>query len=874
MKKSVFVSFLLIISCLFSFNVYCDAATFEIQQITNNDVDDYRPSLYAGTIAWFSVGIWYWDGSSIIQVGNGGCCPSLWNGAIAWQWVHPNDPTPSSNEHEIYYWNGTSTTQLTNNYMDDVWPSAYAGTVAWRGYDAGGHRIYYWNGSSTTLVANVAPSSSYDVSLYNGTIAWEGADQIFYWDGASVTQITADNTQNRKPSLYAGTIAWQGHDGNDWEIFYWDGSSISQITSNSYADAEPSLFAGSIAWFGFDAGDSEIFYWDGSSTTQVTDNSTRDDCPSLYDGNIAWYGFDGNDWEIYYATIMVDSDGDGTPDDNDNCPTAPNPNQEDSDGDSVGDACDNCVLVANPNQADADGDGFGVACDCDDTDANTYPGGLELCDQKDNDCDGNIDEGACTPYCEDTDGDGYGDPATLIPADSPPPGYVLDCSDCNESNANVNPSAPELCNGVDDDCDGQVDEGVLTTYYRDADSDNYGNPADSLQACTQPQGYVTDNTDCDDNDANTYPGAYELCDGLDNNCNGQIDEGVDLVSYRDADGDGYGNPMDITLACPQPPGYVLDSTDCDDNNGLIHPGATEVCNGVDDDCDGLIDILDVLCPTLWDPVCGVDNQTYGNECEAGMHCVEVAHPGECTCVDSDSDGHYAFTECSIGDDCDDNDPSIHPGATEICDDGKDNDCDGNTDCDDSDCAGTCNNTPPGTDVPVQPEDCPDGDVGGTPVTVTFENVTIEGNTTLCTSGTPLPPPSGFQLLPPPTWYEINTTATYSGRITVCIEYDPSQFNGPEENLTIKHWENGWVDVTCDDIDPNPDTVQHKICGCVTSLSPFAIFYPSGSGGGGGGPTVGGIAEPTNKIQLLMPWMTLASLILLTIGIVVLRRVRK
>jgi hypothetical protein len=109
------------------------------------------------------------------------------------------------------------------------------------------------------------------------------------------------------------------------------------------------------------------------------------------------------------------------------------------------------------------------------------------------------------------------------------------------------------------------------TFYHDKDGDSHGDPFDTLESCTAPPGYVSDNTDCNDTNKAVYPGAPELCDGLDNNCNGQIDEGN--VCSKDSDGDGY------TPA----------QGDCDDNDAKVHPGAIDMCNGIDDNCDGMID---------------------------------------------------------------------------------------------------------------------------------------------------------------------------------------------------------------------------------------------------------------------------------------------
>lgn len=396
-------------------------------------------------------------------------------------------------------------------------------------------------------------------------------------------------------------------------------------------------------------------------------------------------------------------------------------------------------------------------------------------------------------FYQDLDGDGFGNPAVTTIASSQPSGYVPVNTDCNDGNAAVHPGATEICNSIDDNCNGQIDEvlsGCTTPlnpaqsnvqaytadlswspvtcatqyriqyrvlgapsftngpivnipnvtvnlgglqasthyqwrvraicyngsstantspmdlitlpppvpWYRDADGDGYGDPAVSISASLQPAGYVSNNTDCNDTPgligASVYPGAPERCDNLDNNCNGQIDEGVPMgacpvpaglasseityhsarvrwtrtecvasykVQYRvlgasaytngptinfpdttailegllestnyqwrvrsvcfngssslssqpqpfttpsslptwygDEDGDGFGNPASSIMASVQPLGYVSLNTDCDDGKVDIHPGAPEYCNGMDDDCDGLIDEQALDCPT-------------------------------------------------------------------------------------------------------------------------------------------------------------------------------------------------------------------------------------------------------------------------------------
>jgi len=272
--------------------------------------------------------------------------------------------------------------------------------------------------------------------------------------------------------------------------------------------------------------------------------------------------------------------------------------------------------VGEPQEwsVDGDGDGFGTtgtveACeapgteyvpasqeeDCDDGDAEMFPNHLETCDGKDNNCNNETDEQGEEVYSLDQDGDGYGGTGPEISGGCiPPEGYGPVGTDCNDSDAAINPGATEVCDssGTDEDCNGLVDDqdpDVAYTeedyYYDDQDGDGYGETGTGVIACQAPEGYVNTPGDCDDEDSEVNPGVTEVCDGIDNNCDGTVDEKP--VFYRDADGDGYGNPGNFKELCSNPGGYVLDDTDCDDTDSSIHPKAIEIPDdGKDNDCDG------------------------------------------------------------------------------------------------------------------------------------------------------------------------------------------------------------------------------------------------------------------------------------------------
>ncbi|MBK9647452.1 MAG: FG-GAP repeat protein [Deltaproteobacteria bacterium] len=399
----------------------------------------------------------------------------------------------------------------------------------------------------------------------------------------------------------------------------------------------------------------------------------------------------------------------------------------DADNDGEGDAASAVSACTTPAGYVAN------AVDCDDDDSGISTASSEVCNDVDDDCDGSVDDGVLLTWYRDADADGSGGTETTQ-ACSAPTGYLATSTDCDDSRADVYIGAPEQCDGVDQDCDTSIDEGAFSTFYIDEDGDGFGG-TNTVEACEVSTGTTEASTDCDDDDATIHPDALEVCDDLDQNCDGEIDEGVTTTFYRDADKDGYGTELTQAQTCEQPDGYVSSNEDCDDQSAGVYPGAMERCDEVDNDCDTEVD---EQVESLWYRDSDGDGLGWATDalsaCEAPEGYVGNAEDcddddielglGVTSYVDADGDGYgdaaqssylCAVPSGSVEDDtdCDDSLASVHPDAIEVWYDGIDQNCDGRDDDQDEDGllrADDCDDTDP--NVGACPEDEDTGEKSG------------------------------------------------------------------------------------------------------------------------------------------------------------------
>lgn len=240
-------------------------------------------------------------------------------------------------------------------------------------------------------------------------------------------------------------------------------------------------------------------------------------------------------------------------------------------------------------------------------------------------------------WYQDRDGDHYGNPEISFETANPPSGFVVNSKDCNDRDESIHPSAKDVYDKRDNNCDGIIDEGVAR-YYRDIDGDGYGDDLVALPSTEPIEGYVLQNGDCDDNNPDFNPGVAEEDDGHDNDCDGRIDEDFyTLYFFADPDGDGLGSPKDFVISSEAPEGYVDNKADncpdvynpdlrdtdgdgkgdaCDPSPGTDPGGEEESEPPADDpDQDGIVSSQD-NCPEVYNPrQSDIDANGIGDACD-------------------------------------------------------------------------------------------------------------------------------------------------------------------------------------------------------------------------------------------------------------------
>ena len=519
-------------------------------------------------------------------------------------------------------------------------------------------------------IVGVGGTDTFEYTTSSSSFSGSNRFRGDYFLASSATTVTGIEGRLDPPSGGA-TFNWVVYEATSstgtYSQIHSSTSSTSSSSTNWYASGAISvpLVAGRYytigAWW---SSSYTVGYWNGSMSSA---NPTWGDHLGgmTHDGSISssqTFGTSTNGYPIRVDTSIggvdeADGDGDGylaCEECDDDDPTVYPGGVELCNG-----LDDDCDLVVPADEQDADFDGW-WPCegDCDDFDSNANPGEAEVCDQVDNDCDGVIpaDEddndadgyAGCEGDCDDADSSSYpfaselcdgndNDCNGIVPAnesDNDGDGYRICEDDCDDTDSSVNPGSTEVCDGEDNDCDGLVPS-------NEADDDF--------------DGYRICDDDCDDGDFDVNPGADELCDGQDNDCNGSPD--FDAEGEADSDGDGF-------LSCAE----------CDDGNADTYPGAAEICDQQDNNCDGDVpddeadEDSDGMAPCQGD--CDDDDpDTYDGA------------PELCDDVDNDCDGTTADEAEDVDEDgvtpcdgdCDDTNDETYPGADEVCD-GQDNDC--------------------------------------------------------------------------------------------------------------------------------------------------------------------------------------------------------
>ncbi|TVZ59433.1 putative secreted protein (Por secretion system target) [Flavobacteriaceae bacterium MAR_2010_105] len=480
---------------------------------------------------------------------------------------------------------------------------------------------------------------------------------IKIWTPGTATDADGDGYSNivdcddNNASIYPGAteIVGNGIDENCDGLYEWyqdnDADGYGSLVVVQSSNSSPGAGESNVSTDCND-GDPSI----NPGATDIVANGIDENC----DGMFQWY--QDNDVDGYGSSVVVQSSNSSpgvgesnvSTDCNDGDPSI-NPGATDIVANGIDENCDGIFQWYQDN----DGDGYGttvvvqssnsspgagesnVSTDCNDGDASINPGATDIvANGIDEDCDGMFQ------WYQDNDGDGYGSAVVVQSSNSSPGAGESNVStDCNDGDASIHPGATDIvANGIDENCDG------MFQWYQDNDGDGYGTTVVVQSSNSSPgAGESNVSTDCNDGDASINPGATDIvANGIDENCDGMFQW------YQDNDGDGYGSAVVVQSSNSSPgAGESNVSTDCNDGDASIHPGATDiVANGIDENCDGMFQWYQ-----------DNDGDGYGT-----------------TVVVQSSNSSPGAGESNVSTDCDDTNSSVNPGMTEVPDNGLDDDC--------------------------------------------------------------------------------------------------------------------------------------------------------------------------------------------------------
>ncbi len=344
-------TWLIVLSVMLFSVLSVSAVTFEVEQLTFNDFDDYDVVMDEEYIIWTGydgndLEIYLYDGSTVSALTDNGIndhSPHLEDGKAVWI-------TGEGSAAEVVFWDGTNATELTDDGIEQFSPRTNMGEAVWVGREGEDDtEIYYWNGSTINQLTddsavNEEPDiedgwaawsrwndgeQRVDLYLWNGTttqkittdemmgrrprfdghnLVWHGfpqgtyADEVYYWDGTTIANISDKIWTDWNPEVSNGKIVWMGADNAGWQIYMWADGEKTKLTNFYNPSVDPDIDGGEIVWSSQGENyDFEIKYYDGVYTVNVSNKPGWDEKPKIKNGRIAWHGFDGNDKEIYVA---------------------------------------------------------------------------------------------------------------------------------------------------------------------------------------------------------------------------------------------------------------------------------------------------------------------------------------------------------------------------------------------------------------------------------------------------------------------------------------------------------------------------------------------------------------------------------------------